>query len=240
MERKIYLLWLLFISNGCFALTPENTSYYIPPSESRVNASLTNNSNEIAYVVFDISEIVNPRTKEVKDKKVDISKPDAPIVTTPSQVAIRPKSSFDFRIFSLDQSRDHDRYYSITPVQVYGTPLQMSGNKNKSESNGPTASLQMDVSIAMLVVVPKKNPTYRTKIVKENGLVISNEGDSVVLVTNLYACNATTDQCGSAMNYRLFPGETKDFCENCDVDTMVEFDLTEGINKQHYKVIIEE
>jgi hypothetical protein len=227
------LFFISLISTPTLALQMNQTSYYIPPNKSNVNASIFNAKPEMAYAIFNITEITNPRTKNEKEKEIDLSKSDAPMAITPSQLVVRPESSTDFRIFSIDTERSKDRYFVIEPKQVYGTPLKREEQNKKN--NKTSANIGLSISLASIVVVPKQNPTYITKINEKDGLTITNNGDSVVLIENLYTCDENEENCSKAISYRLFPNETKNFCHHCKTGYKVEYDLTEGNLTQHKK-----
>jgi P pilus assembly chaperone PapD len=232
--HSLIIVSAILLSAVSQALEVAETNLFIPQNKSFANSEVFNKGEQTAYVSMELSEIINPRAKDEHEQKIDLEKPDSPIIVTPSQMIIPAGGKAPYKVFVNEKFRDKDRYYVSLVKEVFGSPIQ----KEKQKEKQVKSNINMSMSWGVLVVVPKLNPNYATKIESDNNnITFTNKGDSLVLIEDLYICKSDGN-CGNAVNYRLFPGETKAFCDDCSEGDEVNFKLIEGVNqKEHVEYI---
>lgn len=163
----------------------------------RQDVTVTNQSNETAYVKVEVLRVTNPGTEE--EKRIPVADGDTiEFVASPAKIAIPPGGRKQVRMVSLGDPGEEKVYrINFTPVLP---PLE------ETETEG--IGVRIVVAYQVLALIHPAQPV-ESLVVKRDPISISfnNTGNSYVLISNVRQCDKNGENCQDDLgSKRLYAG----------------------------------
>jgi P pilus assembly chaperone PapD len=163
----------------------------------RQDVTVTNQSNEIAYVKVEVLQVSNPGTDQEKRTPVN-GEETIDFVASPAKLAISPGGRKQVRMVSLADPGDEKVYrINFTPVLP---PLE------ETEEEG--IGVRIVVAYQVLALIHPAEPVEKL-IIKRDPISITfdNQGNSYALITNVTQCDKKGENCIDDLgSKRLYAG----------------------------------
>jgi P pilus assembly chaperone PapD len=168
-----------------------------PNGDTAQDIEVTNDADEVAYVVVEPSEILSPGLAD--EQRVVVKDPaSSGLLVTPQRMILQPHEHKVIRVAVVAPRGSIDRIYRLTVKPVTG-PV-----------TAQVSALKLLVGYDALVIYRPASPT--SKLVGErsgNTLTLRNEGNTNIEVFEGKQCsNAAATKCAELPSRRLYAGQS--------------------------------
>ncbi len=162
--------------------------------ETRQDVEVVNNGDETAFVVVEPARIDAPGSAE--EQRVTARDPnELGLLVTPNRLVLEPGERKLVRIAVIEPATAVDRIYRVTVKPVLG------------EVRATETALKLLVGYDLLVIVRPNNAAPDLSFERRGrSVVITNSGNTNVLLSEGRQCEAANDACTDLPSKRLYAG----------------------------------
>lgn len=168
----------------------------LPAGEVRKEIVISNTGEDILFITATLSEVVDPGLPT--ERRIEHDDPEAAgLIVTPNRVIVQPGQRKTLRIANIGQTPVRDRVYRLMV------------NPSVGDIGADSTMLRVLVAYDVLVVVEPAEPAFELDWTRDGAsLVLTNRGNSNVLLQNGAICPAGGDACIEVPGRRVYPGAT--------------------------------
>ena len=175
-------------------LTVSQLIVELPPMATTTDIEIANDSSERIYVSVEPREIISPGSANERP----FVSPDPAVlglIASPARMVLEPRQRRTIRLAAISGELARERVYRVTVKPV-------AGDVTSDESG-----LKLLVGYDLLVLVrPAKPVLALTAKRDQNKLILSNNGNSSVELSDGKQCDKSGEQCQPLPSKRLYAG----------------------------------
>ena len=168
----------------------------LPAGEVRKEIVVSNTGEEVLFVTATLSEVLDAGLPT--ERRIEHDDPEAAgLIVTPNRVIVQPGQRKTLRIANIGQTPAQDRVYRLLV------------NPSVGDIGAESTMLRVLVAYDVLVVVEPAEPAFELDWTRDGtSLVLTNRGNSNVLLQNGSICPAGGGECIEVPGRRVYPGAT--------------------------------
>ncbi|MGY4725803.1 hypothetical protein [Burkholderia pyrrocinia] len=208
---------------------------YMPGNTSSITKPIRNSGDETGFVRIDVKRIVY----DANGKASEMDQPDNGslqdrLIVSPNRLIAPAEGVRSTRILYVGK-RDEEQYFRVRYLPVQPSRKDGFDVTADVEHKFASAGVKVLIGYGEIVFVRPTHEKYDTVLDKRaDGLTVSNNGNSTIILDNYEACHQGEQKCAEPMKKFLLPHRKLDISGK-DL-TSVSFDLEEGTQtrNQHF------
>lgn len=168
----------------------------LPVGEVRKEIIVSNTGQDVLFITATLSEVVDPGLPT--ERRIEHDDPEAAgLIVTPNRVIVQPGQRKTLRIANIGDTPVRDRVYRLLV------------NPSVGDVGADATMLRVLVAYDVLVVVEPAEPAFELDWTRDGtSLVLTNRGNSNVLLQNGALCPSGGGECIEVPGRRVYPGAT--------------------------------
>lgn len=243
LKRSVFLFSLLYIGSitFCFAgpaINVGSLNEYIQAQKSTLAKRVYNTGDVTAFVRVNVSEIVYDDRGDSNEENLDsdaiINGKGTGIISSPPRLII-PANGMQTNRLVFTGARDKERYYRVRYIPVVPDNIEEFGlndKQRKEYERAINAGVTVLTGFGTIVTVEPEKTKFDTRISGGgNELLITNNGNASVIVSDIKYCDVDLKNCSSPINVQLRPGRKLE--RKAPAHAIWLYALTEGSQKKN-------
>jgi len=168
----------------------------LPAGEVRKEIIVSNTGEDVLFITANLSEVVDPGLPS--ERRIEHDDPEAAgLIVTPNRIIVQPGQRKTLRIANIGETPARDRVYRLMV------------NPSVGDIGADSTMLRVLVAYDVLVVVEPVEPAFELDWKRDGtNLVLTNRGNSNVLLQDGMLCPAAGGDCVEVPGRRIYPGAT--------------------------------